>query len=139
MVDSKASLTAVIAALDQSLGLLEAESGRGLGALVRPMMLRRRRSGATLRAMLRWYGITPPPTQGRAPVATHSLYALCQSERRLISLYDTAIQMAGQNAPEYRLLVEQRADVEVGFAALSGVLTSARPGSRRTSLSQLSA
>jgi hypothetical protein len=94
----------------------------------RLLLLRRRRAAATLRASLRYHGLTPPPV----PPATRlplrdSVHDLWHSERRLLSLYDAALAHAAPGTPEHGLLVEQRAGSEQALMDLTRAVHGWRP------------
>ena len=118
----------LIQALDRSQWQLHAHLSRPHPEYeARPLLLRRRRAGATLRAALRYHGLMPPAPVpcGNRP-ARDLLHDLWHAERRILSLYDTALARAVPGTPEHGLLCEQRADSEEALLDLTQCVRSVR-------------
>lgn len=128
-MQTRQTLIDLIRALDRNQRQLEAHLGRADPDLdVRPMLLRRRRAAATLRASLRYHGLVPPaPPSGGRQQDRHSLHDLWHAERRMLSLYDAALAHAAPGTPEHGLLREQRAESEQALLSLTSAVHGWRP------------
>lgn len=127
-MQKKTAIDALVAALDRSLRQLDFFMALGHGALVRPILLRRRRALLTLRTILRWGGHPAQPValqpDDPAPLSLHSLW---QTERGLVALYDAALAQTPAHTIENGLLVAQRAEAEQAFLTISAALTDRGP------------
>ncbi|TMV81288.1 hypothetical protein FGG78_24950 [Thioclava sp. BHET1] len=125
---SGTQLEAVIAALEQANRLLELQYKTPVDPEVQRIHARRRRASAMLRAVLRWHHTQIRPEESeimRKEEAVAQSYLRGQSgayaaglDRRLIAIYETAIAATASDAPEYRLLKEQRDEAEQAYETL---------------------
>ncbi len=141
-MQKQTTLAALLAAIERSLAELERHAdaeGRSRVFSIRPILVRRRRAHAALRAFLRGNGrvsagpkrplAVPPTIEAGAP----TLFALIQSERRLLALYDAVRSLTGDSSPEAHLLGWQRAESEDAIRRLSAAVSTwpAIDGARR--------
>ncbi|MFD1913013.1 hypothetical protein [Halodurantibacterium flavum] len=99
-------IEALLQALDQSVFSMEAHRRRGATLPVPGMLAARRRAAATLRAALR-YGAKSEFSLHSRP-CQKSEVALIEGERNILKLYERALAATHSDAPEFRLIDEQR-------------------------------
>ncbi|MWB77393.1 hypothetical protein GLS40_05095 [Pseudooceanicola sp. 216_PA32_1] len=109
--------------LDSNIRTCEAFLRQSRWSVVEDALRTRRRATATLRAILRWYGAGPyrasptwsPDSVGIADIVT--------ANRLLVAAYDRARDIAADDAPEARLLDEQRAALLANRSEIAWFLT----------------
>lgn len=117
-------------ALARSQRQLEACSGGRLGATLRPILMRRRRAIAALRALvpaegLRWPGPVPGPR--RTDCEERMLH---ETEVDLLDLYDATLRQVPPGTRLHALLREQRFETEQARWSLGALVHRLRPVQR---------
>ncbi|WP_375690901.1 hypothetical protein [Pseudooceanicola sp. LIPI14-2-Ac024] len=108
MTTNTTALKSLIGELDRNLRLCDGVIAGAHWRLVEDISARRARAAATLRAVLRWYGETMPPRRTRPDADGATVGDLVAADADLIRAYNRACAVADADAPEARLVEEQR-------------------------------
>jgi len=113
------TLQSLIDATEANIALCDSWLTENSWRFVEHMAATRGRAAATMRAMMRWYGKAPRPMHARRSTHHVTLEDLADANRDLMRAYDDALDLAGPDAPEARLLEEQLAGLMSDRAMLA--------------------
>lgn len=118
----------LMALIERSIHRLETVTEADVAAMIRPVLVRRRRALAQLRGAM---GPTVSPYRRSLPQrgGPVTLAALLEDEHEILAAYDDAIFAARAGGHDTRLLRDQRAEAEQAFLALGRRVTPPAPSS----------
>lgn len=128
------AILALIDELEGNIALCDAFLDNSRWSVIEHAAGTRRRAAATLRAVLRWYGMRTADRRTATEVpAEPAISDIVAANRRLIAAYDRARDVADSDAPESRLLDEQVGTLLADRAEISRYLQAdlAGKGQRR--------